>query len=139
MRAVPAISFACGALFGVGLVVSQMIDPAKVLGFLHFAGRWDPTLALVFAGALAVALPFYQWTLRQRSRPVVADRFHVPDSSAITPTLLGGSALFGVGWGLSGFCPGPGLTALATLQPGVIAFAVAFFAGAALWRFVFAR
>jgi uncharacterized membrane protein YedE/YeeE len=133
------LSLACGVIFGLGLVVSEMIDPAKVLSFLYVAGDWDPTLAFVFAGALAVALPFYQWTLRTRTRPVLAERFHLPDADAITPKLVAGSALFGVGWGLTGLCPGPALTALASLEPGVLVFVVGLFAGAATWRFGFAE
>lgn len=132
-------SLLCGLIFGLGLVVSGMVNPAKVQNFLDMAGQWDPTLALVFGGAVGVALPIYQWTLRTRSAPVVADEFQVPTNNAITPSLIGGSALFGVGWGLAGFCPGPGLTALATLEPGVISFVVAMFVGAACYKFLVAR
>jgi uncharacterized membrane protein YedE/YeeE len=116
-----------------------MVNPAKVQNFLDVAGQWDPTLALVFGGALAVAVPIYQWTLRYLESPVVGDEFDVPDNDAITPRLLGGSALFGIGWGLAGFCPGPGLTALATLAPGAVAFVLFMFVGAALYKFVVAR
>lgn len=130
------ISLVGGVVFGLGLVISGMVNPAKVQNFLDVAGPWDPTLALVFLGALAVALPVYQWTLRHRSAPVVGEKFDVPSNNAITPSLIGGSALFGIGWGLSGFCPGPGITALVTLLPGAVAFVVAMFAGAACYRFL---
>lgn len=128
-----------GLIFGLGLVVSGMVNPAKVQNFLDVTGQWDPTLALVFVGAVGVALPIYQWTLRNRSAPVAADEFRVPANNAITPSLIGGSALFGIGWGLAGFCPGPGLTALAVLQPGVISFVVAMFVGAGCYKLVMAR
>lgn len=133
------VSLLSGIVFGLGLAVSRMVNPAKVLNFFDLAGTWDPTLAFVFIGALVVATPAYQWMLRRQDAPVLAERFEVPDSGAITPALIGGSALFGVGWGLAGFCPGPGLTALATLFPGVIAWVVALFAGAACYRFLIAR
>lgn len=133
------ISLVCGAIFGLGLVVSGMINPAKVLNFLDIAGQWDPTLAFVFGGALAIAFPVYQWSLRTRTRPMAADSFQVPRNQSITPSLIGGSALFGVGWGLAGFCPGPGITSLASLLPGSIAFVAALFAGAACYRFLFNR
>ncbi|MFU8815369.1 MAG: DUF6691 family protein [Pseudomonadales bacterium] len=133
------VSLLGGLLFGFGLVISQMVNPAKVLNFLDVAGHWDPTLAMVFIGALGVAMPIYQWALRTRTGPVLAADFEIPSISTITPSLLGGSALFGVGWGLSGFCPGPGLTALPTLLPSVAGFVIALFVGAATYRFLFAR
>lgn len=125
----------CGLVFGFGLVVSQMVNPAKVQNFLDVAGAWDPTLALVFCGALAVALPIYQLTLRRRAAPVLAEKFDVPQNREITPALVGGSALFGIGWGLAGFCPGPGITALATLSAHAVAFVAAMFLGTACYRF----
>lgn len=128
------VALLCGVLFGLGLVISQMVNPAKVLNFLDVAGSWDPTLAMVFIGALLVAVPGYQWIFHTRQAPVVSREFKLPDSDAITPSLMGGAALFGVGWGLAGFCPGPGITALATLLPGVIAWVAAMFAGAACYR-----
>ncbi|WP_341938726.1 DUF6691 family protein [Marinimicrobium sp. C2-29] len=78
------ISFICGILFGLGLIVSGMINPAKVMNFLDVAGQWDPTLALVFAGALATAIPFYQWSLRRLSKPVFTGSFKVPSNKAVT-------------------------------------------------------
>lgn len=133
------ITLLCGLVFGLGLVISGMINPAKVLNFLDVAGQWDPTLAVVFAGALGVALPVYQLSLRSRQRPLLADKFEVPQKDSITPSLIGGSALFGIGWGLAGFCPGPGITSLASLLPGSVAFVIAMFAGAACYRFLVAR
>lgn len=117
-----------GLLFGAGLAVSGMMNPAKVLGFLDVAGDWDPTLALVIAGALIVALPA-TLVARRRSRPLLAERFDMPTRRTIDVPLIAGSALFGLGWGLVGFCPGPAFAALATglWQPGL--FVVAMLAG----------
>ena len=128
------VTLLSGILFGIGLVVSDMVNPARVQNFLDVAGNWDPSLALVFVGALAVALPGFQLTLRRKA-PLLAKEFNVPDNRAITPKLLAGSALFGVGWGLAGFCPGPGITALATGMPEAIAFVIAMFLGIACYRF----
>ena len=100
-----------GTLFGVGLTVSGMINPAKVLGFLDVAGDWDPTLAFVMGGALLVTGPIMPVILRQ-SRPLLASAFDLPKKTTLDAPLLGGAALFGVGWGLSGFCPGPAVAAL---------------------------
>lgn len=117
-----------GLLFGAGLAVSGMMNPAKVLGFLDIAGDWDPTLAFVMGGALAVALPA-TLVARRRSRPVLGERFDMPAKRTIDVPLIAGSALFGLGWGLVGFCPGPAFAALATglWQPGL--FVVAMLAG----------
>lgn len=133
------ISLLCGVLFGFGLAISRMIDPAKVLNFFDVTGQWDPSLALVFAGAIVVAMPGYQWILRRRARPVTTSNFKLPKNNSVTPSLIGGSAIFGVGWGLAGFCPGPGIAALATLFPHVIVWVVMLFIGAASYRFLFAR
>ncbi|MBI1180760.1 MAG: YeeE/YedE family protein [Alphaproteobacteria bacterium] len=104
-------ALACGLIFGVGLAISGMVNPAKVLGFLDFTGRWDPSLALVMAGGLVVytlAFPL----VRRKAKPLLADAFQLPSRRDIDPRLVVGAALFGVGWGLAGFCPGPALTAL---------------------------
>ena len=100
-----------GTLFGIGLSVSGMLNPAKVIGFLDVAGDWDPTLAFVMGGALLVTGPIMPVILR-RSRPLLAARFDLPTKKTLDARLLGGAALFGVGWGLSGFCPGPAVAAL---------------------------
>ncbi len=125
----------CGILFGLGLAVSGMVNPAKVLNFLDVAGQWDPTLALVFAGALLVALPVYQLSLR-RQKPVAGDEFKQPDKDRITVKLVAGAAIFGIGWGLAGFCPGPGLTALAAFSGAAVVFVVSMLTGMLLWRFL---
>lgn len=104
-------AFGSGLLFGVGLVLGGMTDPEKVLGFLDVAGDFDPTLLFVMAGAIAVHATAYRWIVR-RTRPLLANRFQVPTRRDIDPKLLGGAALFGLGWGLAGYCPGPGLVSL---------------------------
>jgi uncharacterized protein len=126
---IPILSaFLVGTLFGVGLAISQMTNPERVIGFLDITGRWDPTLALVMAGALIVTLPGFYLVLR-RPRPVIERQFHLPSQSNIDRRLLCGAALFGAGWGLAGMCPGPALAALVTGQTGLFVFAGAMIAG----------
>lgn len=117
-----------GLLFGAGLTVSQMINPAKVLNFLDVAGAWDPSLALVMVGAVAAAAVGYRLAFR-RDRPLLDGRFRVPSRNDIDVPLLAGSALFGIGWGLGGYCPGPALSGLAFAAWETIAFVVAMAAG----------
>lgn len=105
-----------GLLFGVGLAMSGMLNPVRVLGFLDVAGAWDPTLAFVLGGAVAVSAAGYQ-IARRRQRPAFAARFDIPTGRRIDGRLLSGAAIFGVGWGLAGFCPGP---ALASLSLGLV-------------------
>jgi uncharacterized protein len=118
-----------GVLFGVGLVVSRMVDPGKVLAFLDLAGRWDPSLALVMAGALAVAIPGFRLA-QARGAPALGGRFDAPATRGIDRRLLLGAAVFGVGWGLVGFCPGPAIASLAFGQPESLVFVLAMAAGA---------
>jgi uncharacterized membrane protein YedE/YeeE len=103
---------ASGALFGVGLALSAMTDRQVVLGFLDLAGAWNPTLAFVMGGALAVTLPAFRAVLK-RPAPALGGRFRVPAGDAIDAKLLAGAAIFGAGWGLAGFCPGPVLVGAA--------------------------
>lgn len=127
------ISLIAGLLFGAGLYVSQMINPAKVLGFLDFAGNWDPTLAMVMIGALASAAAGYA-LVRRRSGPVLGGKFQIPDRTDIDRPLIAGAIMFGVGWGLAGFCPGPAVAALGTGITGVYFFCAAMIAGMLLHR-----
>ena len=120
-----------GLVFGLGLAVSGMMNPAKVIGFLDVAGDWDPTLAFVMGGALLVAVPAYRF-IPKRQRPVLEEGFDLPNKKAIDAPLIWGSALFGVGWGLVGFCPGPAVAALGTGLAPVFAFVAAMLAGMAL-------
>ncbi len=127
-----------GTLFGLGLAVSGMMNPQKVIGVLDVAGAWDPTLAFVMGGALLVTIPAFRLILG-RPRPVLADGFSLPTRSSLDARLLGGSALFGVGWGLSGFCPGPAVSALVTGLTPVFAFVAAMLAGMAFYAWLFER
>lgn len=122
--------FLGGLVFGVGLVISGMADPAKVLNFLDLAGQWDPSLAFVMAGAASTAFVGYRLAWR-RPKPVLADRFELPSSTAIDRPLVAGAAIFGIGWGIGGFCPGPALTSLPLLAPGTLVFVPAMLIG--LW------
>ncbi|MEX2643401.1 MAG: DUF6691 family protein [Acetobacterales bacterium] len=128
-----AIGYATGLLFGLGLVISGLSDPAKVLNFLDPFGSWDPSLAFVMAGAvLATAIGFS--AARGRRAPLFAPAFDWPARTDIEPRLVAGAALFGLGWGLGGFCPGPALTALPLAEPGTLAFVPAMLAGILLAR-----
>ena len=128
-------SFASGLLFGLGLVVSQMVNPAKVLAFLDLFGAWDPSLAFVMGAAVAASALGYV-VAKRRGVPVFGARLEIPTRRDLEPRLLTGAVLFGIGWGLVGLCPGPALTAL-TFGPGqVFAFVVAMIAGMALFRMV---
>ena len=124
----PLASFGCGLMFGIGLLVSGMTQPAKILGFLDVFGVWDPTLAFVMAAALLVSFVGFR-VARQRAKPLLAAEHMWPTCTDIDPPLLIGSALFGVGWGLVGLCPGPALVNLATLMPQVVVFVLAMAAG----------
>jgi uncharacterized membrane protein YedE/YeeE len=123
-----------GWLFGAGLVVSGMINPAKVLNFLDLAGSFDASLAFVMAGAVAVTALGYHIVLG-RKRPLLAASFHLPGRKAVDGPLLAGAAIFGIGWGLSGLCPGPAISSLGLGAPGVLAFVPAMLAGMAVARF----
>jgi uncharacterized protein len=122
------ISLLSGVLFGIGLVVSGMSNPAKVLNFLDVTGRWDPSLAFVMVGALLVTSIGYRLAWRQ-PKPVLVDKFDLPLSQHVDARLLAGATTFGLGWGLSGFCPGPALASLASLAPGTLVFVPAMLAG----------
>lgn len=104
-------SFAAGGLFGAGLAVSGMVKPAKVIGFLDLRGAWDPSLAFVMIGAIAVHMTLYRFILKRKS-PLFDGRFHIPTRRDIDFRLVAGAVIFGAGWGLGGFCPGPGLVSL---------------------------
>jgi uncharacterized membrane protein YedE/YeeE len=127
-----AASGAAGLVFGLGLVVSGMSNPAKVLAFLDLAGPWDPSLALVMAGAIAVAAVGFAFA-RGRATSVIGLDMRLPAAGVIDRRLVTGAAVFGVGWGLVGLCPGPAFVALSTGSIEAIAFAVAMLAGMALY------
>ncbi|GJD57420.1 YeeE/YedE family protein [Methylobacterium dankookense] len=126
-------ALASGVLFGFGLALSGMMDPRKVLGFLDLAGAWDPSLAFVLAGAVAVSALGYALKARM-ARPVLAPRFEVPANTRLDARLLGGAALFGIGWGLAGLCPGPALAGLVLGLPEIALFVAAMLVGMLLHR-----
>jgi uncharacterized membrane protein YedE/YeeE len=124
-------SLLCGSVFGAGLLISGMVQPEKVLGFLDIFGAWDPSLVIVMVAALAVSAPGFIM-VRRRARPVLAAQNLWPTRMGIDRQLVVGAALFGIGWGLVGLCPGPALENLATLSPGVIVFVAAMGVGVLL-------
>ncbi|KWT65235.1 gene II and X protein [Hyphomicrobium sulfonivorans] len=126
-------SFVAGLLFSLGLVVSGLINPAKVQNFLDLAGTWDPSLAFTMAAAIATTAIGYRLAFRN-SRPLFADAFQLPTAKAIDIRLIGGAAVFGIGWGLIGFCPGPAVAALATGSTSAFIFVGAMLAGMFLAR-----
>lgn len=134
--------FVIGLLFGLGLMLAGMSDPAKVLNFLDLAaipaGGWDPSLAFVMLGAIAVTFTGYRWVLRQGA-PLFDTRFHLPEAKELEPRLWQGAAIFGLGWGLAGFCPGPALTALTTGGAAAWIFLAAMFSGMAAARWMARR
>lgn len=123
-------NLAAGLIFGLGLVISGMANPAKVLNFLDVAGHWDPSLAFVMLGAIAVTVVGYRFVLR-RSQPLLESNFHLPTQNAIDRPLVVGSAIFGLGWGLFGFCPGPAITSLGLAATGTLVFVPAMLIGIA--------
>lgn len=119
---------ATGFVFGLGLCLSEMTNPAVVQGFLDVAGAWDPTLLFVMGGGVAVTFVGYRFVLR-RKQPLWGSRFLVPTGTAIDAPLISGAAIFGIGWGLSGYCPGPAVVSLASGRREIILFIVAMLAG----------
>jgi uncharacterized membrane protein YedE/YeeE len=140
------LSFISGVVFALGLGISGMTRPVKVIGFLDFAGDWDPSLAFVMIGAIAVYFVAYRW-IQRRSAPLLTEAFSVPQRTDVDRNLVAGAAVFGAGWELGGFCPGPALTSLASGTMPVMVFVAAMAAGMYLqglvarpnrWR-IFAR
>ncbi len=121
-----------GLLFGFGLILSGMSNPAKVTAFLDLSGNWDPSLAFVMGGAIAVAAPAFAWAKR-RKQTLLQTPLNLPEQTKVERRLVGGSLLFGIGWGLAGFCPGPALVAAAAGFPGALLFAAAMLGGMALF------
>ena len=131
-----AVALLAGALFGLGLVISGMTDPANVIAFLDVTGAWDSRLAFVMGGAVAVAAPAFWWVQRHR-RTLLAEPAQLPATRGIDRRLVAGSLLFGIGWGLAGICPGPGVVAAALGSGGALLFTGALLVGMALfalWR-----
>ena len=122
-----------GLLFGTGIAVAGMTDPAKVLNFFDIAGTWDPSLAFVLGGAVIVTAIGYRFVLRQ-PKPLLDTTFHLPTSRRIDGTLIAGAGVFGIGWGITGFCPGGSIPALGLGQPSAVLFVVSMVTGIGLTR-----
>ncbi|MGR8940868.1 MAG: DUF6691 family protein [Gammaproteobacteria bacterium] len=122
------IALIAGIVFGIGLSLSHMIDPDKVLNFLDVAGHWDPSLLLVMVGALSTAFIAFRLILKN-PKPVWAETFDLPKKRAIDPKLLTGAAIFGIGWGISGYCPGPAVTGLGLFSLESVIMVLAIYAG----------
>lgn len=128
-------SFVSGIVFALGLGISGMTRPIKVIGFLDFAGSWDPSLAFVMIGAICVYFLAYRWS-RKMASPMLAAEFSVPTRSCLDGRLIMGAAIFGAGWGLGGFCPGPAITSLASGAAPVMVFVAAMAIGTYLQMFI---
>ena len=122
------VSLFCGIIFGIGLVISQMINPAKVLGFLNVFGEWDPSLAFVMIGALFVSSPLFH-LFKNKEKPIFSTSFSISENKEIDKRLIFGSILFGVGWGVAGLCPGPAISSIALLNISSVTFVFSMFIG----------
>lgn len=127
------LAFLAGVIFSAGLVLGGMTRPSKVLGFLDVAGAWDASLALVMGGAVGLNVILFRIILR-RKEPILGGIFHIPQRKDIDGRLVIGAAIFGVGWGIAGYCPGPGIVSLASGSAGAIVFVIAMAAGLAVPR-----
>lgn len=128
-------AFWVGVLFAVGLALSGMTQPQKVIGFLDIFGSWDPSLLFVMIGAIGVHFIAYRWSL-QRTSPLLSAKWHIPTKKEVTSSLVLGSFIFGIGWGLAGYCPGPALTSLPTLQIKPFIFVLSMILGMFLFRVI---
>ena len=122
------IALLCGLIFGIGLSLSQMINPNKVLNFLDITGNWDPSLIFVMMGALALAFVSFKWILK-RPAPLLAESFHISRKSSVDKMLILGAAIFGIGWGMSGYCPGPAVAGLGLLSFESVVMVLAIYLG----------
>ncbi len=132
------VIYLIGVVFGLGIVISGMANPAKVINFFDLAGTWDPSLAFVMGGALAVTFVGYRYVLR-RPHPLLEGGFHLPKRTQLDGRLIGGSAIFGIGWGIAGFCPGGALPALGTGRTDVFLFVGALILGVLAAKFLQAK
>jgi uncharacterized membrane protein YedE/YeeE len=124
-------SFIASVLFGLGLAISGMLNPAKVIGFLDITGEWDPSLAFVMGGALVVTVFSFRWVLR-RPMPISSDMFHLPTKRNLDGRLITGAAIFGIGWAVSGLCPGPAIASVGFLNENLLIFVLALIIGSLL-------
>ncbi|MGF1730004.1 DUF6691 family protein [Photobacterium kasasachensis] len=123
------VALVSGVLFGMGMMISGMVDPHRVIGFLDITGAWDPSLMFVMGGALAVFMPIYLLVIKKRSAPVCSERFQLSENRMIDKKLVGGAAMFGLGWGIAGICPGPAVTSISGLNPSMLVFIAAMLLG----------
>jgi len=128
-------SLIVGIIFGIGLVISEMINPEKVLGFLDLFGNWDPSLAFVMIGALAISSPLFH-IIKKKEKPIFVENFNYTNNKSLNNQLIVGSALFGAGWGLIGLCPGPAISSIALLNINSIIFVVAMLLGFYFFKFI---
>jgi uncharacterized membrane protein YedE/YeeE len=135
---VNAVAFFAGLLFAIGLALAGMTQPSKILAFLDFTGAWDPSLAFVMMGAIATHLYFARRAITAKA-PLLAPKFVMPEKQTLDGALLVGSAIFGIGWGMGGYCPGPALTSIASLAPNTLAFAAAMTAGVVAYEVTLGR
>ena len=122
------VALLCGIIFGIGLVISEMINPEKVLGFLNIFRDWDPSLAFVMIGALIVSTPIFHF-FKNKNKPLFSSNFSIPTNKEIDKKLIIGAVFFGSGWGLIGLCPGPAITSIALLNMSSVIFVVSMFIG----------
>ena len=122
------VALFCGTIFGIGLVISQMINPAKVLGFLNVFGEWDPSLAFVMIGALIISSPLFH-LFKNKEKPIFSTSFSISENKEIDKRLIFGSILFGAGWGLAGLCPGQAISSIALLNISSVTFVFSMFIG----------
>lgn len=127
-------AFLGGVAFGIGLAISGMTQPAKIVGFFDFFGSWDPSLAFVMVGALLVYTPVYRWAVRTWQRPIWASAFSLPTRKDIDGRLLAGSAIFGIGWGLGGYCPGPAFTSVGAGSMQALTFGASMLIGVGVYQ-----
>jgi uncharacterized membrane protein YedE/YeeE len=127
-------AFLGGVVFGIGLAIAGMTQPAKIVGFFDFFGSWDPSLAFVMLGATAVYAPIYRWATRTWQQPIWAPAFSLPTRRDIDWKLITGSAIFGVGWGLAGYCPGPAFTSVGARSAEALTFGAAMLVGVIVYQ-----
>jgi len=127
-------AFLGGGLFGIGLAIAGMTQPAKIIGFFDFFGSWDPSLAFVMVGAILVYTPIYRWAVRTWQHPIWAPAFSLPTRKDIDGRLILGSAIFGVGWGLGGYCPGPAFTSIGARSDEALTFGLAMLVGVGAYQ-----
>ncbi len=133
------VALISGLLFGLGMAISGMADPKKVIGFLNVAGNWDPSLMFVMGGALLVFMPAYFLLIKSKAKPLNAEQFCLPTNKKIDTKLLAGAAIFGLGWGIAGICPGPAVSSLGLGNGDVVIFLLAMMLGLRSTHFILNR